>query len=223
MPASLPRPLQPLLFQPVESQTGFNFQSVVDEARALWFPWLTDEIEVRIIAAGPLAFISRHLMGPNRHVIAFHPILNRPGTPIEVVRFIAKHELAHIQETPRLVAGQWESHPTEFWTLEFAIAPERYAAWTWTFRQLGPCLRHDRRGLRVLRTWRRRMAGRPPGPYTPHLPFHDLPWSVLCPEGGAQLRLPPTWAWRPHALARCPRPVTGAPRSGTLNDHAPVA
>lgn len=195
-------PRQPLLFQPVESQTGFSFQAVVDEVRAVWFPEIRDEVEVRIVADGPLACISRHLMGRDSHVIAFHPVLNRPGTPIEFVRFIAKHELTHIVRPPRLEDGWREGHPREFWEHEAAVAPERYACWTWAYRELGRCLRSEYRGIRVVRTWRRRMAGVEPGPYTPHLPFDDLPWSVLCPEGGAQLRLPPVWAWRPQALTR---------------------
>jgi len=196
-----PRPRQPLLFQPVESQTGFGFREVVEEARAAWFPEIRDEIEVRIVAAGPLAFIHRHLMGRDSHVIAFHPVLNRPGTPIEVVRFIAKHELTHIIRPPR-VDGRWHlDHPPEFWERELAVGPERFACWSWAYQNLRRCMREDSRGLGVVRTWRRRMAGIEPGPYTPHLPFDDVPWSVLCPEGGAQLRLPPVWAWRPQVLA----------------------
>jgi hypothetical protein len=195
-------PRQPLLFQPVESQTGFNFQTVVDEVRAVWFPEVRDEVEVRIVARGPLAFISRHLMGRDSHVIAFHPVLNRPGTPIELVRFIAKHELTHIIRPPRWDGDRYLEHPLEFWEHEFAVAPERYACWAWAHGHLSRCLRDGRDGLSVVRTWRRRMAGVEPGPYTPHLPFDDVPWRVLCPEGGAQLRLPPVWAWRPQAIAR---------------------
>lgn len=201
MRGRLPQPRQPLLFQPVESRTGFSFQAVVDEARAVWFPEIDDEIEVRITAAGPLAFICRDLMGLDRHVIAFHPVFNRPGTPVEVVRFIAKHELTHITNPPRLVGGWWADHPPDFWEREYAAGPERFACWHWIHRELGRCLWSGERGIRVVRTWRRRMAGREPGPYTPHLPFDDPPWQVLCPEGGAQLRLPPGWAWRPVACA----------------------
>lgn len=200
MRGRLLQPRQPLLFQPVESHTGFGFQAVVDEARAVWFPEITDEIEVRIAAAGPLAFICRHLMGRDSHVIAFHPVLNRPGTPIEVVRFIAKHELTHIVNPPRLVGEWWADHPPDFWQREFAAAPERFACWAWVRRYLSRCVRDGEGGLSVARTWRRRMAGTEPGPYMPHLPFDDPPWEVLCPEGGAQLRLPPGWAWRPQAF-----------------------
>ncbi len=194
-------PRQPLLFQPVESRTGFSFQAVVDEARAVWFREIDDDIEVRITAAGPLAFICPHLMGLDRHVIAFHPVLNRPGTPIEVVRFLAKHELTHITNPPRAIGAWWSDHPPDFWEREYAVAPERFACWAWVLRELGRCIRHEQRGVGVVRTWRRRMAGREPGPYIPHLPFDDTPWHVLCPEGGAQLRLPPEWAWRPMACA----------------------
>ncbi len=128
-------------------------------------------------------------------------MLNRPGTPIELVRFIAKHELTHIIRPPRWDGNWYLDHPPEFWQLEFQVAPERFACWAWTHRHLSRCLRDGRDGLSVLRTWRRRMAGIAPGPYIPHLPFDDVPWDVLCPEGGAQLRLPPVWAWRPQAVA----------------------
>lgn len=224
MPA-LPVPYrQPLLFQPVESLTGYSFHAVVDEVRAVWFPELEDEFEVRFGANGPLAFIALDRMGPGRHIIVFHPILNRPGTPIEVVRFIAKHELAHAARPPRVADGTVLDHPPEFWALEIVVAPERYAAWTWAFHNLRGCLVETDRGLRVVHTWRRRLESRPPGPYTPHLPFNDLPWRVLCPQGGAQLRLPPTWAWRPTAASRRhPPAVTQAPPRATLKNDAPLA
>jgi hypothetical protein len=184
---------QPLLFQPVETVAPFRFSAVVEEARATWFPDLDCEVEVRIAALGPLASVWYHRMGWERHVIVFHPILNRPDTPIEVVRFIAKHELTH------LLVRDDEDHSQRFWRHELRVGPERFAAWAWVHANLGGTLRGTRRGLRVLRTWRAR--ARPAfGPYTPHLPFDDLPWKVLCPDGGAQLRFHPVWSRGPAPL-----------------------
>lgn len=209
----IPPPLQPLLFQPVESHTGFNFAAVLDEARAVWFPELEDDVEVRIGAYGPLAFVVRGLMGPRRHVVVFHPVLNLPGVPEEVVRFIAKHELTHIVRPPI----DFEAHHAWFWEHEYAVGRERWAAWSWIHRYLGPALYENHRGVGVYSTWRKRMAGRKLGPYTPHLPIDDVPWEQLCPEGGAQLRLPPPWAWRPLLAS----PV--ATRAGTLSGDATPA
>ena len=208
-PSSVPF-RQPLLFQPIETVTPFSFSGIVDEARAIWFPEIEDEIEVRIGDAGSLACIWYHRMGFGRHIIVFHPILNRPDMPVEVVRFIAKHELAH-------VLHQEGGHPPCFWEDELRVAPERFAAWSWIHRNLGNSLRETRYGLHVVRTWRARTR-RSITPYTPHLPFDDLPWKVLCPEGGAQLRLPPAWSAGPAPLA-----VVSRGGRGTANDRELIA
>src|SRR5690606_24086126 len=96
-----------------------------------------------------------------------------------------KHELAHID-----VPG---GHTREFWQREFEVGPERFAVWAWVHRNLRGTMRAGNDGIAVLRSWRRRV--RPAlEPYTPHLPFDDAPWTVLCPEGGAQLRFHPSWS-----------------------------
>ncbi len=218
---NIPPPLQPLLFQPVDSQTGFSFSGVLDEARAAWFPELEDEVEVRIGAFGPLAFVVNSLMGPRRHVVVFHPVLNRPGVPVEVVRLIAKHELTHIVRPPIRFPWGWETHHRDFWAHELAVGPERFAAWAWIHANLGRAIYSNRRGLGVYSTWRKRLDGRTAAPYMPHLPFDDVPWRQLCPEGGAQLRLPPSWAWRPLLAGPEPSPVGRA--AATLEAHAAPA
>jgi hypothetical protein len=182
-----------LLFQPVETAAPFSFSAVVEEARAVWFPEIDCEVEVRFLALGPLASVWYHRIGWERHVIVFHPILNRPDTPIEVVRFIAKHELTH------LVVRDYPGHSERFWQHELAVGPERFAVWAWLHSNLSGPLRETRWGLRVLRTWRARVRSSF-APYTPHLPFHDVPWTVLCPEGGAQLRFHPVWSRGPAPL-----------------------
>lgn len=85
---------QPLLFQPVPSRTAQPLTDIMEEMRAAFFPELQGhQVEVRIAAEGPLAYIAQDFMGPDRHLVVFHPVLNHPQTPIEVLRFIAKHEL----------------------------------------------------------------------------------------------------------------------------------
>ena len=187
---------QPLLLQPFERRTPFSFAGVLDETRAAWFPGLDGEIETRVAALSSLASVWYHRMGFQRHIVVFHPVLNRPDTPIEVVRFIAKHELVHLH----LPGG---GHSPGFWEKELEVGPERFAVWSWLHQNLYPPVRATRWGTTVLRDWRR-LALRQVAPYTPHLPFDDVPWRVLCPEGGAQLRFPPLWAVSPQPLAPFP-------------------
>jgi hypothetical protein len=201
---SLLTPLQPLLFRPAESETGFDFGAVLNETRAVWFPELGDEVEVRIGAHGPLAFVSQHVMGVRRHVVVFHSVLNQAGVPVEVIRFLSKHELTHIVTPPVLEPWGWESHHEGFWRHERAVGPEHHAVWSWLYANLRPVLTQRRQGIGVYSTWRRRAAGLRLGPYMPNLPFEEVPWERLCPEGGAQLRLPPEWTWRPNLAAKAP-------------------
>lgn len=190
---------QPLLFQPFEIRTPFSFSAVVEETRAAWFPSIEDAIEVRIAAIPALAAIYYRLMGPGRHIVVFHPVLNRPGMPMEVVRFIAKHELTHIVHPGATIDGRYYDHPPSFWAHEYEVGPERFAAWKWLHANLSAVLLETRWGLRVPRAWRRREPEWV-GPYMPHLPFEDVPWNVLCPGGGAQLRFLPEWAAAPAPM-----------------------
>ena len=197
---------QPYLFQPVEALTPYAFSDVVDEVRSVFFPEIERRVEVRIAAEGPLAFICYHFYGWDEHMVAFHPILNDPRTPVEVVRFLAKHELTHI-------VRPGPGHPREFWEHEYAIAPERFAAWHWIRENLSPATRSSTTAFQVLKTWRRR-APRERNPYTPHLPLDADLFDDICP-GDGQLMLPPHWAARPLPLASCRgslTPVGGAPR-----------
>ncbi|MCC7363751.1 MAG: hypothetical protein IT303_05235 [Dehalococcoidia bacterium] len=194
-PVDVPR-LQPLLFQPFEPRTRFSLTETLNEARAVHFPGIAGDIEVRIAAAGPLAFVRANGMGPLAHLVVFHPVLNHPDTPIEVVRFIAKHELTHLVERPRIINGAWETHPAEFWDHEYAVAPERWAAWQWVFGNIGGCLRNRPDGISVTRRWMA-IHDRPRRPYTPELPFNGERWDRLCPGYGAQLRLPASWVASP--------------------------
>ena len=188
---------QPLLFQPVPSLLGFSLTEVVEEMRAAYFPELeAEQVEVRFRAEGSLAYIARGFMGRDRHLVVFHPVLNHPQTPVEVLRLVAKHELTHIVRPPRMVGRSYEPHPPEFWEHEAAIGPERYAVWTWIHKNLNRCARDTADGYRVSRKWQEyREAARTP--YTPTLPFNGERWDRVCPGTGAQLHLPPDWAARP--------------------------
>ena len=186
---------QPLLFQPVPSELGYELADLVEETRAAFFPSIETRFEVRIarVTGSPLACIHFGLMGRGEHVIVFHPILNHPETPREVILLIAKHELTHALMPDH-------DHDDEFWFHEASVAPERYAAWRWIHENLRPALRRDRGRIRIHRSWRRMLPDHRK-PYTPHLPFEGDPFERLCPEGGAQLRIPPNWALRPVTLA----------------------
>jgi hypothetical protein len=113
-----------------------------------------------------------------------------------VLRFICKHELTHIARPPRVINGEWESHPSEFWDLEESIGPEHYAVWAWLHRNLRRCTRNGSRGYTVLRRWSNFQES-PRTPYTPELPWDAHRWVNACPGGEVQLRLPPGWVVRP--------------------------
>ncbi|MCK9520311.1 MAG: hypothetical protein M0R74_14995 [Dehalococcoidia bacterium] len=197
--------LQPLLFQPVPSETAYPLTELMQEVRAGYFPEIDADVEVRIAASGPLAWIAPSFMGENGHLVVFHPVLNHPETPIEVLRFICKHELTHIVRPGRVIAGYYESHPDEFWEHEAEVGPERFAVWHWVWGNLRGCLRETDAGLRVARRWRT-LQPRWRRPYMPSLPFKGERWDIVCPGDGGQLRLPPSWVVPPHPMKRHRRP-----------------
>ena len=204
---------QPLLFQPVPSRPAYAFSEVMEEVRASVFPAVEERVEVRIVAESALASIRHNFMGRDRHLVVFHAVLNHPETPIEVVRFICKHELTHIVRPGRLIDGWYESHPPEFWEHEQAVGPESYAVWAWVRRNLHGCVRHGRSGVSVGGRWRA-LRDTPRVPYTPALPFDGERWERVCPDDGAQLRLPPDGAVRPLPFgARDFRLASGAARA----------
>jgi hypothetical protein len=198
--------LQPLLFQPVPSEVGVPLTNLMQEVRAAYFPEIEGDIELRIEASTPLAYMAPHFMGRDAHLTAIHPVLNHPGTPLEVLRFIFKHELTHLVCPSRFIDGAWEHHPDEFWDHERAVGPEAPAAWAWINGNLGRCLHRTSGHLTVTAAWRR-LRSTPRGPYTPSLPFKGERWERICPDAGAQLRLPASWVVRPFPLGRArPKP-----------------
>ncbi len=186
---------QPLLFEPARPAPYLPFEEIVAEMRAVHFPEIDGEIEVRLGTADPLAFVHVGFMHDAGHLIVFHPVLNHPGTPVEVVRFIAKHELTHIVSRGTHAGGEYDAHPPEFWAHERRVGPEHDAVWAWVRRNLGSCLRKGPDALSVTGRWRELRSGRRE-PYTPGLPFNGERWDRVCPGNGAQLALPASWRGR---------------------------
>ena len=93
-------------------------------------------------------------------VIQVHSVLNHPHTPKEVIMFIFRHELLHLEIPPRVVEGKSTSHPPEFWGAERAICPERIIAWIWLRLVLFACLKLDRKRecTYVKSNWKRLMS-----------------------------------------------------------------
>lgn len=191
---------QPLLFQPVIPVTRFSFSDVLEEMRAAYFPEIEERVEVRMVRTSALAAMYAGFMGRDRHMVVFHPVWDHRDTPVEVVRFIAKHELTHIARPPRFVDGDLESHPPEFWEHERAIGPEGYAVWAWIRHNFGACIERGYQGVRVTSRWRQ-LRERARTPYTPALPFNGEKWERVCPGVGSQLLFPPDWAVRPLPVA----------------------
>ncbi len=68
-----------------------------------------------------------------------------PETPEELIEFVFRHELLHIEIPPREVDGHWTSHPPEFWDALRALAPEGALAWSWAITVLGRCLKRGKK------------------------------------------------------------------------------
>jgi hypothetical protein len=93
-------------------------------------------------------------------VIQVHSVLNHPHTPKEVMMFIFRHELLHLEILPRVIEGKSTSHPPEFWDAERALCPERTIAWIWLKLVLSACLKLDRKRecTYVKSNWKRLMS-----------------------------------------------------------------
>jgi hypothetical protein len=93
-------------------------------------------------------------------VVQVHSVLNHPDTPKEVMAFIFRHELLHLEIPAREVDGKRTSHPPEFWSAERALCPERTIAWNWLYLVLFPCLKFDPKheSAYVKSNWKRLMS-----------------------------------------------------------------
>jgi hypothetical protein len=133
--------------------TSFPIADLLHEVRMAYFPHLNRQIDYYAVNRGPLACIT---ILEHRATIFFHQILNHGDTPADVVRFICKHELLHLQISTAEVNGRKTAHPPEFWEAEKRIAPERGLAWNWIWVNLGLCIKRRPKLERidVLPNWR---------------------------------------------------------------------
>lgn len=118
------------------------------------FPELEDRrIEAWLVRQRTLACIN---IDGEVHQICIHAVLNHAGTPEEVIAFVLRHELLHLQIPPREIDGKLVSHPPEFWEAERALAKDGELAWAWIWLTFHSVLKHDKKNERtvVKRNWR---------------------------------------------------------------------
>lgn len=136
-------------YQPAFERTPYDITELVEAMRAEHFPSLPGPVPVFFTVHEPLACAileSDVLAFP---AVYYHQVLNHPETPIEVARFIAKHELLHFVVPPQRRGRFVDTHPPEFWDAEERIAPEGPMAWGWIWANLHRCLRSQPRNQRV--------------------------------------------------------------------------
>ena len=144
----------------ITPQASFRFVpfSLLDElayVREQWFPTLQGRVDVGFDRERPLAciqFVDDEQ--PLLVQIRLHYALDRPDTPLPVVRFLLKHELIHCEVRPEEIDGWLWHHPPAFWRREEEIAPERRRCWQWLRANIGHSLRHcaERQGIEVVRS-----------------------------------------------------------------------
>ena len=142
-------------FQPAFERTSVSIAGVVEEVRARWFPEVAAPVPVFFATHDPLACAITHDRELAFPAVYYHQVLNHPETPVEVLRFIAKHELIHFVVPPRQRGRFLDPHPPEFWEREDEIAPEARLAWAWIWANLHTCLksRARLRSPKVTRAW----------------------------------------------------------------------
>ncbi len=194
-------------FQPAFERTIVPIADVVEEVRARWFPEIPGPVPAFFATHEPLACaVTAHheLAYP---AVYYHQVLNHPETPVEVLRFIAKHELIHFVVPPRQRGRFLDPHPPEFWDREAAIAPEARLAWAWIWANLHSCLkaRARLRSPKVTKAWHSLE-------FAPRLPWAATELQLYLQSDGD--RSPRRWRPRkPVPLRRgAARPHTTQPR-----------
>ena len=124
-----------------------------NEVKSTYFPNVTIPVRFFFVRRGPLACIAIQSFNST---IYLHEVINHINTPLNVMGFIFKHEILHIEITPRIIDGKEKQHPPEFWEQEKVIAPERRNAWEWIWLNLGDCLmvRPKLEGIDVRTNWK---------------------------------------------------------------------
>lgn len=182
---------RPHPFQPALSRTSVDVPTLVEEVRARYFPGLPGPVPAFFVSGRPLACAliasADELAFP---AVYLHQVLNHPDTPIEVLRFIVKHELLHLAMPPLRRGRRVEAHPRTFWEAEQRIAPEAPIAWRWVAANLAPCIAAGRpgAGVRITRRWTR-LEFAPRGPWTETPTAGAAPSPLLaCPPGAPGTR-----------------------------------
>lgn len=193
-------------YQPAFERTPYRLGELVEEVRATCFPQIPRPVPVFFTVHEPLACAvleSDELAFP---AVYFHQVLNHPETPIEVARFIAKHELLHLV-VPAQKRGRFvDAHPPEFWDAEERVAPEGPMAWGWLWANLHGCLHSQRRNQRLVvrPAWKALEFG-------PRLPWHAAELQLYLQTHGD--RSPRRLKRRPNVQLRRgrARPTAGQP------------
>lgn len=167
--ARLTKKEDPKEFQPLLWRLPYSLPGLLEEVRAEHFRHLPPEIPINVVTWQPLCCIVH--MEPVLRTeprIFVHELLNHVDTPVEVMRFVLKHELLHCVVRPRQVDGEMESHPPEFWRAERELGPEGPGVWRWVEKNLGRGIGHQHQGVFVKRSWKR-IADSACTPYMPPL------------------------------------------------------
>jgi hypothetical protein len=137
--------------QPSLSFLPFSLPDLLTQVHKEFFRDIAPGVEIVLVDRGPLACIA---IEPR--IVFVHNLLNHPETPLEVMRFLCKHELLHLRVPAKEIKGRETSHPPEFWKQETAIAPERGIAWNWVWANFYSCLRRDKKleGIFVKPNWK---------------------------------------------------------------------
>jgi len=127
----------------------FALRDLLAEVKGRCFPAMGALVSVGFQGGyAPLACVS-YTPFPRQGTarIAVHSALDRPDTPLDVVRFLLKHELIHVErESARgHGGGRRPSHPAAFWEREREVAPEAEEMWEWIESEVGHCLERDHR------------------------------------------------------------------------------
>ncbi|MGE5597737.1 MAG: hypothetical protein ACM3S1_17060 [Hyphomicrobiales bacterium] len=154
------------LYQPALERTIVPIAEVVEDIRVRFLPEVPGPVPVFFATHDPLACAIDHDPELAFPAVYYHQVLNHPETPLEVLQFIAKHELLHYVVKPIQIGRRWEHHPDEFWEMEDRIGPEGRLVWAWLWANLHTCLKRRTllREIYVTRRWRELE-------FAPRLPF----------------------------------------------------
>jgi len=163
----------------------FNTRALLDQVRRKHFRHITESVDVCYLQTESLACICQ--IAPGVREIWLHSVLNHPGTPKEVMRYILTHEMLHVEVRPRLLTeSEWRAkrankqigdkemeglllkesfHPPEFFEREAELSPAAVSGpvWSWIGRAFAAFLiiDHEREGLLVKPKAHRQLASWP--------------------------------------------------------------